>query len=227
MKNLAGVCDQMVFRAVLFDLDGTLLDTIQDLAESMNRVLRSFHFPPHDVEAYKYFVGDGMENLARRAIPEKYREEEATVARCVAAMRHEYEKRWAQSTLPYRGVPELLNGLTAREISMAVLSNKPDDFTKMIVSRLLDGWRFKAVLGARPNVPKKPDPAAALEIARLMGIPPHQFLYLGDTNTDMNTAVSAGMYPVGALWGFRKADELTAGGAKELIQHPTDLLRLL
>jgi phosphoglycolate phosphatase len=216
----------MKFNAVLFDLDGTLLDTLEDLADSMNNVLNRFGFPGHAVEAYKYFVGDGMENLARRALPENHRDE-ATVARCVAAMREEYGTRWAEKTHPYQGIPELLDALTARGIKMAVLSNKPDDFTKVIVTRLLPHWRFELVVGARPSMPKKPDPAAAVELAERLGIPPRGFLYLGDTNTDMQTAGAAGMYPVGVLWGFRTADELTASGAKVLIEHPTDLLELL
>lgn len=216
----------MKFKAVLFDLDGTLLDTIEDLADAMNFVLSRMGFPTHKVEAYKYYVGDGVRDLALRALPEGHRDEE-TVKKCIPAMRQEYGSRWDRKTRPYPGIPELLDALTARGIKMAVLSNKPDQNTKVVVAKLLSKWRFDVVAGERAGIPRKPDPDAALSIAEQLGIPPQEFLYLGDTNTDMKTAVAAGMYPVGALWGFRTADELLASGAKMLIAKPTDLLDLV
>jgi len=216
----------MKYRAVLFDLDGTLLDTLDDLADSMNAALGRLGFPSHEVVAYKYFVGDGIINMARRALPEEHRDE-VTVARCARLLREEYAKRWADKARPYDGIPELLDALSERGIRMAVLSNKPDDFTRICVSRLLSGWRFEAVVGVSDSVPPKPDPKGALEVAARLHIPPGGFLYLGDTNTDVKTAVAAGMYPVGALWGFRTADELLANGARVLIEKPGDLLELL
>ncbi len=110
---------------------------------------------------------------------------------------------------------------------MTVLSNKAHDLTEMMVSRMLARWHFEMVLGALPSIPKKPDPAAALQIARQLALSPSEFIYLGDSDVDMKTASAAGMYPVGALWGFRSADELQAGGAKALIAQPLDLLRLI
>lgn len=214
------------YKAVLFDLDGTLLDTLEDIASSANRVLGSFGFPQHELEAYKYFVGEGREALVMRILPSGHRDA-ATVAKVVACIDSDYGQHWADATHPYDGIPELLQGLAARGIRMAVLSNKPDDSTKLMVSRLLAHGRFEMVLGSRPSVPQKPDPAAALEIAGCLGISPSEFLYLGDTNTDMETAQAAGMCPIGALWGFRTADELLASGAKALILSPTDLLKIL
>jgi phosphoglycolate phosphatase len=216
----------MRFQAVLFDLDGTLLDTLEDLADSTNAALRAQGFPEHPLAAYRYFVGDGVEQLVRRALPPE-RLEAASVARSVELMRREYSARWADKTRPYPAVPELLDALTARGLPMAVLSNKPDDFTQLCVSRLLPRWRFEVVLGADAGRPKKPDPAAAREIAARLNLPPARIIYLGDTNTDMQTAVAAGMYPVGALWGFRTAAELTASGAQLLLEKPTGLLALL
>jgi len=211
---------------VIFDLDGTLLDTIQDIAESMNLVLRFYNFPEHPVEAYKNFVGDGMEVLARRVLPEGRRDPE-TVAGCVSAMSKEYGMRWMKNSRPYEGVPELLDALDARGSKLSVLSNKPDDFAKIMVAGLLPRWPFEPVLGARHSVPKKPDPAGALEIARQRSISPEEFLYLGDTGTDMKTANAAGMYPVGVLWGFRTAEELETNGAKTIIERPVELLELI
>ncbi len=216
----------MRYAAVLFDLDGTLLDTIDDLADSMNAVLARSGFPVHAVEAYKIFVGEGLENLVRRALPEEHREGE-TLREGVRAMRAEYADRWANRTRPYAGVGDLLDSLAARGVRTAVLSNKPDGLTRLCVEKLLPRRRFDAVRGEREGVPRKPDPAGALEIARELGILPSQFLFLGDTATDMKTAVSAGMFPVGAAWGFRTEDELWHNGAKAVIRSPGQLLGLL
>ncbi|MBI2919209.1 MAG: HAD family hydrolase [Chloroflexi bacterium] len=216
----------MPFAAVLFDLDGTLLNTLDDIASSANSALAEIGFPVHAAEAYKYFVGDGRGALAVRVLPED-RRDEATVARLIACIDREYNQHWADTTRPYDGVPELLRSLATRGTKMAVLSNKPDDYTRLMVSRLLPEWRFEAVVGARPSVPSKPDPAGALEIAGRLGVPPQQWVYVGDTDTDMKTARASGMFPAGALWGFRNEEELTASGARALLSHPTDLLALL
>jgi len=216
----------MQFKAVLFDLDGTLLDTLGDLANSMNGVLERRGFPRHERQLYQQFVGDGMEVLVRRALPETHQGEQLVQA-CLLAMREEYGVRWRETTRPYAGIPELLDALTRCRLTMAILSNKPDDFTREMVGALLAPWRFDAVVGARPEVPKKPDPTMALAIAHDLAIPPARMVYLGDSGTDMRTAVSAGMFPVGALWGFRGADELEANGARVLISRPMDLLKLL
>jgi phosphoglycolate phosphatase len=216
----------MQFQAIVFDLDGTLLDTLGDLANSMNRVLERRGFPTHERELYQQFVGDGMEVLVRRALPEG-RQGERSVEDCFQAMREEYGARWRESTRPYAGIPELLDALGERRLRMAVLSNKPDDFTREMVGALLAPWRFNAVVGARPEVPKKPDPTMALAIARDLAVSPGRILYLGDSGTDMRTAVAAGMFPVGALWGFRAAAELQASGARGLISRPMELLGFL
>lgn len=216
----------MKFEAVIFDLDGTLLDTLRDLADSMNSALESMGFPVHDVEKYKYFVGEGMYNLVIRTIPQDKREE-SIIQKCLDKMKDEYGKRWADTTKPYNGIPELLDRLTDMGLKKAVLSNKPHDFTKLMVDSMLARWKFDAVFGQREGVPKKPDPSAALEIADKLKIPPERFVYLGDTNTDMKTANAAGMYAVGVLWGFREADELMESGAKMLIKSPMDLLDIL
>ena len=216
----------MKFKAVLFDLDGTLLDTIEDLADSMNIVLTRMGFPAHDVAAYKYHVGDGVRELAVRVLPQDHQDEE-TIKKCITAMRQEYGSRWDKKTRPYPGIPELLDTLTARGLKMAVLSNKPDQNTKIVVAKLLPKWRFDVVAGERAGIPRKPDPGAALSIAEQLGIAPQAWLYLGDTNTDMKTAVGAGMYPVGALWGFRTRQELMGSGAEVVIENPMQLLALL
>jgi phosphoglycolate phosphatase len=216
----------MRFRAVLFDLDGTLLDTLGDLADSMNTSLRRFGFPPHAEDTYRYLVGDGLANLVARALPEDHRDE-ATINNVVTAQWEEYNRNWANRTRPYEGVPELLDALQERGIIMSILSNKPDDFTRVIVQKFLSRWEFADVRGQKKDTPIKPDPSAANQIALKLGVRNSEFLYVGDSNTDMRTANAACMFPVGALWGFRQKNELIAAGAKSLIQRPIELMKLL
>ena len=213
----------MIHNAVLFDLDGTLLDTLADLGTSMNRALARLGFPPHPVESYKTFVGEGVSVLAQRALPPD-RRDEASVKACVEAMGEEYAIHWMDATRPYEGVAEILSGLAKRTIKLAILSNKPHAMTRLLVAHFFPQTRFDSVNGARDGVPKKPNPAAALEIARQLKTAPERFLYLGDSGVDMDTAASAGMFPVGALWGFRDKKELLIHGAKALINHPLELL---
>jgi phosphoglycolate phosphatase len=215
------------FKAVLFDLDGTLLDTIEDLTDSMNAALARLGFPGHSSEACKQLVGEGVEHFAVGALPSEAGRDEAMVERCVGLMREEYRKRWAAKTRPYDGIAELLDALVGRGLGLAVLSNKADDFTKMMVSYFLPEWRFETVVGARPGVARKPDPAPALRVAEELGLAPGEIMFLGDSKTDMETARAAGMFPVGALWGFRSAEELLASGARNLIRRPDEFLGLI
>jgi phosphoglycolate phosphatase len=214
-------------KAVLFDLDGTLLNTLADLADSMNAVLAAENLPQHPQEAYKYFVGDGVANLVRRALPEALRQDEQVVVDYVSQMRHKYAERWKHKTTPYPGVPELLKELALRKLPFAVYSNKPDDFTRQMVAHFFPQDFFAAVVGAKPGVAVKPNPEPALEIAAKLAITPEHFLYLGDTGTDMQTARAAGMFPVGALWGFRPQVELLENGAVFTVQAPLELLTLI
>jgi len=212
--------------AVLFDLDGTLLNTLQDLADSVNKGLEDLGFPTHNNEEYKKLIGEGRENLVFRALPENHRDIE-TVHKLLDRLNAEYAIHWADHTQPYQGIPELLDALIAKNIKITVLSNKADDLTNTCVSRLLSGWHFTLVAGSRSGVPNKPDPTASLQIAKKLDIEPSQFLYLGDSDIDMKTANAAGMFAVGALWGFRSKKELLASGAKAVIKHPADLLNYL
>jgi len=193
----------------------------------MNGALGHLGFPVHELEKYRYFVGDGMENLVRRSLPDWAKNDPRLISRCLEIMRKTYELNWNVKTRPYPGVPELLDALGEHGLKMAVLSNKPEDFTRKAVEGFLPAWRFETVVGARPSIPLKPDPSSALEIAAGLGVEPARFLYLGDTATDMKTANAAGMFAVGALWGFRDAAELIAGGAAKLIGKPAELLELL
>ncbi len=215
----------MRLQAVLFDLDGTLLDTLADIADAMNAALRSLGLPEQEAECFKTFVGDGVDVLIRRVVPEERLDDplRRDLSQRFLAL---YREGWDWKTRPYPGVLELLAALRARDVPMAVLSNKPDELTRRCVARFFPETNFFAVQGARPEIPKKPDPAAASRIAAELGREPAEFAYLGDTGTDMATAVAAGMFPIGALWGFRSAAELRAHGAHVLLGRPEELLPL-
>ncbi len=216
----------MGYKAVLFDLDGTLLDTLDDLAMAANRVLAAQGLPVHPVDAYRYFVGDGVATLMERILPTALRATKV-LDEAVTAFQREYANNWDDRSLPYPGIPQMLDRLAAEGLRLSILSNKPDVFTRLCVQRLLPQWTFDPLLGQRPGVPKKPNPAAALEVARLLGLAPAEILYVGDTAVDMQTANAAGMDAVGVLWGFRTADELQAAGARYLITAPEELLPIV
>lgn len=215
----------MPYKAVIFDLDGTLLNTLDDIADSMNFALSSRGLPVHDTEKYKYFVGDGVTSLVQRALPSEsppeLREE------ILAAYTDRYGAHCADRTRPYPGVPAMLRALNEHGLKLAVLSNKPHTSTLAVVAQYFNDVEFATVLGARDGVPVKPDPAGALELAEVLVAEPSEILYLGDTAVDMRTAISAGMTPVGALWGFRTRGELEENGAEFVLEHPADILKLL
>ncbi len=216
----------MPYTAILFDVDGTLLNTLEDLSDAVNRVLAGKGFPTHKLEAYRYFIGDGSAMLITRALPEEKRNDD-TIRSCIEMFIEDYGRNWNVRTKPYDGVTEMLDALMARGLKIAALSNKPHEFTKRCVNDLLPNWTFEVVLGYRDAVPLKPDPASALEVAKRLNIPPVDFLFLGDSAVDMKTAIAAGMYPVGVLWGYRSIEELQENGAQALIERPLEILNLL
>lgn len=212
--------------AVIFDLDGTLLDTLADLADSANEALSEHGHPVHPVDSFRTFVGDGMATLMERILPEAARTPEK-IGLLLERYRSAYDARWKLKTQPYPGIVDMLKALAARGIPMAVLSNKPQAYTEIVVAHFLGDHRFEVIFGQRDSVPRKPDPAGAVEIAEQLKLPPSEILFVGDTSTDMDTATAAGMVAVGALWGFRPEAELRAHGAKFLIAEPAELLPLL
>jgi phosphoglycolate phosphatase len=216
----------MTYKAVIFDLDGTLLDTLEDLGNAGNRVLTARGFPTHEIDAYRYFIGDGATTLITRALPAEKRSDEI-ISTCLEEYRQDYGRNWNVNTKPYDGVTEMLDALVAHGFKLAILSNKPHEFTKLCVSGLLSKWTFDAVFGQREPIPRKPDPTGALKIAGELRISPSDFLYLGDTAIDMKTAIAANMFPVGVLWGFRSAEELQQSGAQILLKRPMDIMNIL
>lgn len=215
----------MSLRAIIFDLDGTLLDTIKDLAFSVNAVLTEKGLKGHPVDAYRYFVGDGIDALVKRAFPPGMTGEE-NIEDLVNAVKTEYSRRWSVHTVPYQGVPELLELLEKEKIPKAIFSNKIHEYAVLTVEKMLPGWQFVKVLGIGPDMPRKPNPQGALQIAKEMNLEPDRIVYLGDTNTDMQTALAGGFYPAGALWGFRPAEELREAGARFLAKTPLEVAKL-
>jgi len=210
------------FKAIIFDLDGTLLDSLEDIADSMNLVLEKAGFPTHPLDAYKYFIGDGIDVLVQRALPRK-NFKPTMISRYRAALRETYGERWAAKTCPYPGVEKLLGRCQTSGLKMAILSNKPDGATRATVNHFLSPEIFTAIQGARPGTPNKPHPRGAELIAGQLGVEPAQCIFLGDMPVDMQTARATGMYPVGALWGMRTARELIEGGAELLAVTPAAL----
>ncbi len=217
----------MKFKAVIFDLDGTLLDTIEDLTDSMNASLAQMGYPTKTVEECKILVGDGLGTFISRSLPSSRADDPETCRKLRELIRSEYRKRNASKTRPYPGIREMLAAMSQRELPLAILSNKPDDSTREVVGKYFPDVPFRLVFGAREDVPVKPHPEGALAIARELEIPPADILYVGDTHTDMRTAAAAGMYAVGVLWGFRTAEELRKSGANALAAKPSEILDLI
>ncbi len=214
----------MQYKAVIFDLDGTLVDSLADLSDSVNLMLESYGFPTHEVEKYRYFVGNGSKKLMERTLPRDKAASAEFVEEALAKYKAIYKERLLEKTRPYNGVRELLAELKSRGIPLGVCTNKHNDAALTIVKILFAPGTFEEVLGDRPGFPKKPNPATPLEIASHLGVKPDEVAYLGDTSVDMETAVHAGFLPVGVLWGFRPEEELVKSGAKVLLKAPLELL---
>ena len=210
-------------QAVIFDLDGTLADTLVDIAAAVNAALARRGLPVHETALYRRMVGDGFLALATRALPEELRPGTLAEELRVEASAL-YARGCLEATRPYPGVPELLAELGRRGVPMAVLSNKPHELTLRVTAGLFPGIPFRLVRGESPAFPRKPDPASALDAAASLGAAPAATIYLGDSDVDMATALAAGMTALGAGWGFRGARELEAAGAKAVLATPGELL---
>lgn len=209
-----------MIQAVLFDLDGTLTNTLEDIAFAMNRALSLHHLPQHPMDAYRCMVGNGAKVLAQRAVGDR-----PDLAEQVQRdYQTYYEKHNLVHTRPYAGIPELLSALQAKGYKLCVFSNKPHADTCHVVAHFFPTVDFAEVRGQQEGVPVKPDPAGALLVAEKLDIPPGDFLYLGDTDVDMLCAQQAGMHPVGVAWGFRGAEELRKAGAEKILTNPYELL---
>lgn len=209
----------------IFDLDGTLLDTVADLANATNQALAKCGYPTHSTEAYYRFVGNGINKLFARALPEEARTEE-NVQRIRTLFIPYYNEHNADDSHPYPGIVELLTQLQSQGIQLAVASNKYQQATAKLVGHFFPNIRFAAVYGQREGVPIKPDPTIVNDILSKTGISRAHTLYIGDSGVDMQTARNASVESVGVTWGFRDEEELYNNGATHIIHHAKDILKL-
>jgi phosphoglycolate phosphatase len=213
-------------KAVVFDLDGTLLDTIDDIADSVNAALQSVGLPPFTVHDYKYFVGDGVVVLIERALaayPAHKHLEGLVLDRYLA----ELAVRQTGKTKPYDGILDMLAELNRRGIAACVLSNKPHGATVDVIRHYFPSRPFVAVMGKKPEFKPKPDPASLRSLLSLLSCKNEEILYVGDTATDMQTAKNGGLRAVGCTWGFREKDELIGAGCDHLVDHPSEIIDLI
>jgi phosphoglycolate phosphatase len=209
-------------KTVIFDLDGTLIDSLEDIADSANTVLRDYGFPVHPKEDYRYHVGDGLATLVKRIVPAGI--PEPLMADLADAFVRIYEGNWHRATKPYPGIDEMLIEIQIKNCKIAVLSNKPDAFTKLCTAHFFPHISFLEVWGQRQGLAKKPDPEGALRVAQICGSAPEQCVFVGDTSVDIRTGRAASMTTVGVSWGFREIDELEDAGADIIITKPEQLL---
>ena len=215
----------MKYKAVIFDLDGTLVNSIEDISDAMNSVLQNHNYPTHSYKAYGNFIGSGIRNLVQKALPPTHNNEEK-VTTCFDAMMNVYRNQCIHKTKPYDGIIELLDTLKSRQLKLGVFSNKADEFTKKVTLALLPNY-FDSIDGLTIESHKKPNPIKAIQISRNLGIKPEDIIFVGDSGIDMQTANNANMYAVGVSWGFKPKEELIADGAKLVLNNPLELIDVL
>ena len=216
----------MNIKLVIFDLDGTLLDTLSDIAFSVNYALEKNGFPIHPIESYKRFVGNGINKLFERALPDNQKTD-----RNITQLKNHflpyYDEHKTVYTQPYEGIPELLKRLLSEGLKLAVASNKYHKATEELIRQFFPGITFAAVLGQNEGIPVKPDPAIVFEILAITGLSSSEAIYIGDSGVDMQTASNSGMRSVGVTWGFRSREELENAGANFIASSTGEILKII
>lgn len=215
----------MKFKGIIFDLDGTLVNSLEDISDAMNSVLTSLNYPTHTYDTYQYFIGSGLRNLVSKALPDSNNSQEQ-IEICFESMVKGYRETCTLKTKPYEGIVELLDNLASQNIKMAIFSNKADELTKKIASEIFPN-HFDSAVGLSTEVFKKPNPFKAIAISETWNLNPEEILFVGDSDIDMQTAVNANMFPVGVTWGYRTEEELTSSGAKRVIDTASELIDIL
>jgi phosphoglycolate phosphatase len=215
----------MKFKGIIFDLDGTLVNSLEDISDAMNVVLTSLDYPTHNYDTYQYFIGSGLRNLVSKALPASNNTENE-IEVCFQNMITEYREICTLKTKPYEGIIELLENLSSQNIKLAVFSNKANELTKKIAAEIFPDY-FDSAVGLSTEELKKPNPFEAIAISKSWNLKPEEILFVGDSDIDMKTAVNAKMFPLGVSWGYRTEEELKASGAKTVINTPLDLLEIL
>ena len=215
----------MKFKGVIFDLDGTLVNSLEDIADAMNSVLQDLNYPTHSYEAYQYFIGSGLRNLVTKALPITHADEKH-IDHCYALMIEKYSMDCTRKTAAYDGIRELLDHLISQNIKLSVFSNKSDELTKKVVAELFPNY-FSPVVGLSVEALKKPNPHEAIAISQSLGLKTEEIIFVGDSGIDMQTATNSNVLAVGVSWGYRPEEELIANGAKHVLNHPLDLIQVL
>jgi len=215
----------MKFKGIIFDLDGTLVNSLEDISDAMNKVLQGLNFPTHTYDTYQYFIGSGLRNLVSKALPAANNSDDQ-IEICFECMINEYREMCTIKTKPYDGIVELLENLNSQNIKLAVFSNKANELTKKIASKIFPN-HFDQAVGLSTEALKKPNPFEALEISKKWNLKLEEILFVGDSDIDMQTAVNANMFPVGVSWGYRTEKELIESGATIVINSPSELLQLI
>jgi phosphoglycolate phosphatase len=216
---------RMKFKGIIFDLDGTLVNSLEDISDAMNTVLTGLNYPTHTYDTYQYFIGSGLRNLVSKALPAS-NDTEIDIENCFNSMINEYREVCTIKTKPYKGIVGLLDDLVSRNIKLAVFSNKADELTKKIAKEIFPA-HFDIAVGLSIEALKKPNPFEALEICKNWNLKPEEILFVGDSDIDMQTATNAKMFPVGVSWGYRTEEELISSGAKVVINSASELIEIL
>lgn len=213
----------MKYRATIFDMDGTLINSLEDLADAVNEMLEHYDFPTHPLEKYRYFVGNGARKLIERTVPKDRSTDKNFVDEALKYYDGCYQRRLTVKTKPYDGIIEMLQRLKALNIPRGVVTNKQHVCALELAEKLFPAGMFDYVIGDKDGLPRKPDPTKALKIASDFGVEPSEVAYFGDTSVDMQTAINAGFLPIGVTWGFRPRSELVESGAKLIIDQPLEI----
>lgn len=214
-----------MINACIFDLDGTLLNSLRDIANTTNYVLHKNGFPQWDLDQYREFVCDGLPALLQRALADNYTPDK--IVRLTDDFTAYYSSHYNDFTVVYAGMPELLHNLLNKGVKLAVLSNKPDHFVKVIIDELYPDIHFSIIQGKTDDFPQKPNPASLLNVLNKLRVTPDETLYIGDSNVDIFTAHNAGVKAVGVTWGFRERSELEEAGANYIVDSPDIILHLI
>lgn len=217
----------MIYKAAIFDMDGTLVDTLEDLCDSVNDMLAIYKFPQRTIEEVKNFVGNGAKKLLERALPEDKNSDKNFLENALATYDKCYSQNLLKKSKPYEGIMDFLKNLQSKKIPLGICTNKQNFAAQIIAEKILSPIKFEKVIGDEKGKPRKPNPTRALEIAKSFGVAPAEVAYFGDTAVDMNTANNAGFLAVGVTWGFRPEGELKESGAKIIVHHPHEILKFI
>lgn len=215
----------MKIKAIIFDLDGTLIDSIPDITDAANQLMVNHNFPVHDASSYVEWIGNGALKLLKYAVPGNTGD--AYLSKLLDEYLEIHSGNCTNKTSLYPGIDNILSYLNEQNISISILTNKPHALTQKVFEHYLKKWKFEFVLGQMQGFPKKPDPALAIEIADKLKCKTQEIMFIGDSDTDMKTGIAAEMIPVGVTWGYDTKDSIVEAGAKYIVNNAQELLKFL